>query len=346
MLFGACVCGAVFFASTYYIVSSTDVLGLEYDIYQDVKFIVPPHFNKADYDARMLALANVSTSTATSTASSTKTALWPASTVYPKIGAILPFNRVVAYYGNFLSKQMGVLGQYPEDEMLAKLDAEVKKWQEADPTTPVMPAIDYIALTAQASPGKDGKYRLQMPDTEIDKAVALAKKINGIVILDVQVGLSNLEAELPMLEKYLKMPQVHLAIDPEFSMKKGSRPGTVIGTFDAKDVNYAAEYLAGLVKANNLPPKILVVHRFTRPMVTNYKEITPLPEVQVVMDMDGWGSPSRKLGTYGAVIYGEPVQFTGFKLFYKNDILPPSTHMMTPQEVLGLTPRPIFIQYQ
>ena len=81
-------------------------------------------------------------------------------------------------------------------------------------------------------------------------------------------------------------------------------------------------------------------------MVTNYKEITPLPEVQIVMDMDGWGTPSRKMQTYKEAIYGQPVQFTGFKLFYKNDILPPSTGMMTPSEILKLTPCPIFIQYQ
>ena len=342
---GACLCGAVFFLFTYYLIVSTNLLGLEYEAYQVINFVVPPHLNKSDYDKRVLALANNATSTATSTASTTKN-LWPVKTVYPKVGAILPFKRVVAYYGNFLSTKMGVLGQYPTDEMLRRLEAEVQKWQDADPTTPVVPAIDYIAVTAQGSAGKDGKYRLRMPDKEIDHALDLAKQINGIVVLDVQVGLSDLQTELPLLEKYLKMPQVHLAIDPEFSMKKGNRPGTVIGTFDASDINYVAGYLASLVQENKLPPKILVVHRFTRPMVTHYKEIVPLPEVQFVMDMDGWGSPSRKLDTYKAVVYGEPVQFTGFKLFYKNDILPPSTHMLTPAEVLHLKPIPIFIQYQ
>ena len=149
-----------------------------------------------------------------------------------------------------------------------------------------------------------------------------------------------------MLEKYLKMPQVHLAIDPEFSMKYGNRPGTVIGTFDAADINYAAEYLAGIVRDNHLPPKMLVVHRFTQAMVTNYKEIRPLPEVQIVMDMDGFGSKELKIGTYTRVIYPEPVQFTGIKLFYKNDSKPPSTGLFTPAEVLNLTPAPIYIQYQ
>lgn len=35
---------------------------------------------------------------------------WPVKYGYPLPGAIFPFNRVVAYYGNFYSKKMGVLG--------------------------------------------------------------------------------------------------------------------------------------------------------------------------------------------------------------------------------------------
>lgn len=299
--------------------------------------------NFALYDKKMQELANYDMTVISST---TPRRLWPVKTVYPNVGALLPFNRIVAYYGNFYSTQMGVLGEYPEDEMLAKLQAEVAKWQAADPSTPVIPAIDYIAVTAQGSPQKDGTYRLRMPDNQIDKALAIAHKVHGIVVLDVQIGKSTLKQEIPLLDKYLAMPDVHLAIDPEFSIKIDSKPGDVIGTMSASDVNYAAQHLAALVRANNLPPKILIVHRFTEQMVTGYAQIVPLPEVQIVMDMDGWGSPEKKIGTYNAFIYNEPVQFTGFKLFYKNDVKPPSTRMMTPAEVLDLIPRPSFIQYQ
>jgi hypothetical protein len=241
---------------------------------------------------------------------------------------------------------MGVLGEYDAPTMLAKLKSTVAQWNAADPFTPAVPAIDYIALTAQGSPGKEGLYMLRMPDDQIDHALDLANQVHGIVILDVQVGLSTLQHELPMLDKYLAMPNVHLAIDPEFSMKGGEEPGTVIGTFSAADINYAAQHLAALVQKDNLPPKVLIVHRFTQAMVTNYQDIQPLPEVQIVMDMDGWGSPAKKLNTYQQFIASQPVQFTGFKLFYKNDLKPPSTRMLTPQELLKLTPQPLFIQYQ
>jgi len=308
------------------------------------RFIPLPVFDRADYDARLLALAHVNIS-ATTTATSTPR-LWPVKTVYPNAGAILPFKRIVAYYGNFYSKGMGVLGEYPADQLLAMLASTTAKWAAADPTTPAVPAIQYIAVVAQGSAGKERKYILRMPDDQIDHALDLAGQAHGIVFLDVQVGLSTLQHELPQLEKYLAMPQVHLAIDPEFSMKSGDRPGTVIGTFDAVDINYAAQYLAGIVQENHLPPKILVVHRFTQDMVTNYQKIQPLPEVQIVMDMDGFGSKEKKRGTYSRVIIPEPVQFTGIKLFYKNDIKPPSTGMLAPAEVLSLTPAPIYVQYQ
>ncbi|MBI5405818.1 hypothetical protein HY972_02175 [Candidatus Kaiserbacteria bacterium] len=318
------------------------------------RFIPLPELDKADYNARMLALAHIgtiteTTSTATTSVSVTSTttpSLWPVSTVYPNARAILPFTRVVAYYGNFYSRAMGVLGEYPTEELLAMLASTTAKWAAADPSTPVVPAIHYIAVVAQASAGEEGKYILRMPDDQIEHALALASRVQGIVILDVQVGKSTLQHELPMLEKYLKLPQVHLAIDPEFSMKFGNAPGTVIGTFDAADINYAAEYLAGLVRENSLPPKILVVHRFTQDMVTNYKNIAPLPEVQIVMDMDGFGSKAKKYGTYSRVIIPEPVQFTGIKLFYKNDVRPPADGLLSPAEVLSLTPAPIYIQYQ
>jgi hypothetical protein len=275
-------------------------------------------------------------------------ARWPVKTAFPLPGALLPFKRIVAYYGNFYSTHMGVLGEYPPDEMLRRLMVEVKKWEEADPQTPVLPAIHYIAVTAQGSPGKGGKYRMRMPFQQIDKALELSKKVNGILFLDIQVGLSTIQEELPQLEPYLKMPNVHCAIDPEFSMKPGrGTPGGKIGTYDASDINYVSNYLVKLVREYNLPPKILVVHRFTHDMVTNYKQIALHPEVQVVMDMDGWGFPAKKVSSYHLAEVIEPVQFTGFKLFYKNDIkTPPWKTMMTPKDVLKLYPRPVYIQYQ
>jgi len=139
---------------------------------------------------------------------------------------------------------------------------------------------------------------------------------------------------------------VHLALDPEFSMKRGGRPGERIGTLDASDVNYAIETLAKLVTDSGLPPKVLIVHRFTRPMLTNAKQIRLDPRVQVVINMDGWGPPWMKEDSYEAYVYSEPVQFTGFKVFFKNDVKQKPHLLMTPDEILKLNPKPVYIQYQ
>jgi hypothetical protein len=295
----------------------------------------PKVLDTAKYDRLLLSLNNGDSS-----------GRWPVKRPYPLPGAIFPFNRVVAYYGNLYSKKMGVLGEYPTDEMFARLQVEIKKWQAADSTIPVMPALHYIAVTAQGYPGKGDKYRLRMPFKQIDSVIRMAARINALVFLDIQVGMSTVQEEIPLLEPYLKMPQVHLGIDPEFSMKTGKKPGSVIGTMNDSDINFAIRYLSNLVKANQLPPKILVVHRFTQAMVRNYKNIKPDQQVQVVMDMDGWGAQSRKLTTYHEYVSKEPVQFTGFKLFYKNDFREPNSRMMTPAEVLKLKPKPVYIQYQ
>jgi len=288
------------------------------------------------YNKKLLFIANGDT-----------TGRWPVKgQPYPNAGAILPFKRIVAYYGNLYSKKMGVLGEYPPKELWRKLRAEVAAWEKVDPATPVQPAIHYIAATGQGAPMKDGSHCQRMPDQQIDSALAIAKMGNAIVFLDLQVALSTVRKEVPKLEKYLKMSHVHLGIDPEFSMKDGSIPGKKIGSMDASDINFCSDYLAKIVRDNNLPPKILIVHRFTQGMVKNYKDIKLHPEVQIVMNMDGWGEPILKFSTYKSYIAREPVQFTGFKLFYKNDLRKKPNHMLTPTELMVLKPQPIYIQYQ
>ena len=338
---------------------------------------LPPTLDKAAYDAKVLELANNPppghcgsspamgrikavrpginrvAATGRSAAVITKEAvfrpcpapLWPVHTVYPNPGAVLPFKRIVAYYGNFYSKRMGVLGEYPPAQVISMLTSAAHEWAKADPTTPVLPAVDYIVVSAQGIPGRDGKYRLRMPPSHIEKAISMADQIQGLVFLDVQPGWSTVEAEVPRLEEYLKRPNVELALDPEFSLTDGKKPGAYIGTMSAVQINFAARFLAKIVQENNLPPKILVVHRFTERMVTDYRAIKPLPEVQIVMDMDGFGAPALKTSTYRSYIARQPVQFTGFKLFYKNDVRI-GHHLMTPEEILQLSPRPIYILYQ
>jgi hypothetical protein len=263
-------------------------------------------------------------------------------------GAILPGHRIVAFYGNIRSKGMGILGREPKEQMFRKFAGVLKEWQAADPSIPVQPALHNVTITAQGTPGKDGKWRLMNSKATIEEVISWAREHKCILFLDVQVGHSTLAAELPKLEPYLKQPDIHLGIDPEFSLATmpGVRPNQRIGTFDARDVNYTINFLARIVSENKLPPKVLTVHRFTKKMITNYKSIKLDPRVQVVMHMDGHGDPTLKKDSYQAYIANEPVQYTGFKLFYEYDARPKPHHIMTPSEVIALKPSPLYIQYQ
>jgi hypothetical protein len=269
-------------------------------------------------------------------------ARWPVKSPEPPPGAIIPEHRIVAFYGNPLSKKMGILGELPPDEMLSRLEEVATEWAATDSGQKVLPALHLIAIVAQGYPGPARKYRLQMPDSIIQRLATAVEERGWLLFLDMQVGVSTVEDELKVLVPYLRRPYIHLALDPEFAMKDGKRPGTDwMGRMDASEVNHAIDVLAKIVEEEHLPPKVLVVHRFTRNMLTNASQIRLDPRVQVVIDMDGWGSPGSKMGAYRWFVVRHPVQYTGFKLFYKND-----KPMMSPEQVLELYPKPMYIQYQ
>lgn len=270
---------------------------------------------------------------------------WPVDGPAALPGAILPDQRIVCYYGNPNSTRMGALGEFPKEEMLARLQNQIAEWEAADPATPVKPCLHMVSVVAQAESGTSGHYRAIMLDDHVQRVYDWAREIDGIFIVDIQPGTDDIRNILPRFEWILKNPDVHLGIDPEFYMKDGSVPGRRIGRMDAADINYASEYLASLVREYNLPPKVFVVHRFTQGMVRNSADIRLRPEVQVVMHMDGWGAPWLKRDSYRDFIVREPVQYPGFKIFYGNDTRDNSPLMM-PEDLLRLHPVPVYVQYQ
>jgi len=270
--------------------------------------------------------------------------VWPVAPT-PLPGSILPARRIVAFYGNPLSRRMGILAMQPVDSMLARLDRVTAEWTAADSTTPAQPALHLIAVVAQGSPGRDGKYRQRADSALIERVYGWARSRNALLFLDVQLGRSSLKAELPRLLPFLRRPDVHLGLDPEFAMGERGTPGTRIGSLDAADVNEAIDLLDSLVTTDSLPPKVLVVHRFTRDMLDHSDRIRIDPRVQVVIDMDGWGPPWMKRESYRRYVARYPVEYTGFKLFYRNDTKA-GDRLMTPAQVLALFPRPFYIQYQ
>jgi hypothetical protein len=255
--------------------------------------------------------------------------------------ALLPESRIIAFYGTPLSTRMGILGEIPRDRMLAKLDTVAAEWARVDSTRTVRPALHLIVTVAQPLPGGDGMYRLRHGSPVIDKVIDWADSRGWLVFLDIQIGRAPIAGEIDRLLPWLARPNVHLAIDPEFAMPPDGVPGRRIGRIDGAQVNLAIDRLAELVTRHRIPPKVLVVHRFTEGMLTNHAAIRTDPRVQVVIHMDGFGAPALKRSIYDLIVTRRPVQVAGLKLFYKND-----KPMMTPPEILALRPVPLYIQYQ
>jgi hypothetical protein len=254
---------------------------------------------------------------------------------------LLPGHRIVAFYGNPTSTRMGILGALRPQEMLLRVKQQAEEYARADPLTPVLPALDLVAVVAGRDPGPDGMYRQRMSFPLVQEVHSWTEPDSLLLFLDIQAGRSPVVSEVLHYIEFLKEPRVHLALDPEWAMGPDLIPAEETGSLDAEDVNRVIDILSDLVREEHLPPKILVVHRFTEGMLRGYDRIRPNPAVQVVINMDGFGPPQLKTHSYREFVASQLVQFTGFKLFYELD-----RPLMDPQSVLALTPPPLLIVYQ
>jgi hypothetical protein len=184
-------------------------------------------------------------------------------------------------------------------------------------------------------------YIAYADDSTIQHYVDFTAANDMLLILDVQFGRKTVAQEIEAVRQWLSYPHVHLAIDPEFSVKEGETPGIDLGQIDAADVRTAQELLAEIVRGEGLPPKLLVVHQFNLYSITNREQIAQIPDVQFVLEVDGWGAPEAKRETYAVVGGNVPHEFYGFKLWYRQDV-----PLMTPAEVMALQPPPDLVIYQ
>jgi glycosyltransferase involved in cell wall biosynthesis len=254
---------------------------------------------------------------------------------------LLPQHRVVAFYGHPRSAAMGILGQHEMETVLSKLRQQAAAYAAADPTCPVIPAFDLIVTVAQPTPGTDGAYRLRTGVHLIDAYAAFTAAHNLELILDVQPGHADVAGEIEALRPWLVQPHVHLALDPEWLMDEGQVPGPRAGTIEEDVLIAAQEALGRIVRAHDLPPKMLIVHQFLARMIEPKRRLDSVPGVQLVVDINGAGAPRDKIKTYHALIRDNPGEFAGFKLFYTQD-----QPLMTASQVVALNPTPHLIIYQ
>lgn len=257
--------------------------------------------------------------------------------------AALPYSRLVVFYGNPLSAPMGPIGQYSDDDLIAHLQAQAQAYAQIDPSHPVVPALDYVTPIVQPVPMTDGTWVYRMPDDSIQHYITLANSNHALFFFDMQIGHSTVQREVERLWPFLQMPGVDLSLDPEFALWPGEIPDVEFGHMQASQVNWVIDQLSQLVQKEHLPPKILIVHRFLQEMLPDWQNIKPQPGVQVVITVDGFGSPSEKIDDYIAYDQQEllPGEYPGMKLFYRLD-----KPLMSPPAVLALNPPPLMVMYQ
>jgi hypothetical protein len=253
--------------------------------------------------------------------------------------SLLKDHLMVTMYGNPRSTLMGALGEQAGAARAARLTAQGAAYQ-AVTSTPVVMAYHLVATVAQCTAGNDGLWRRRETSDVIDALLADARAHGFRLILDVQPGRSTVAAEVQALVRYLKEPDVDLGLDPEFSMTECEVPGREIGQMRASDVNIALDILEREITSGSLPPKVLIVHQFRLDMLPDKANIRASRLVDVVLNMDGFGSQSLKLSSYRTVMK-QPLPFAGIKLFYKQDV-----NLFSPAQVLALTPRPSVVIYQ
>jgi hypothetical protein len=251
---------------------------------------------------------------------------------------IIPDYRVVAYYGAPQDKQLGALGIGTPAQAARKLERQAKGY--ARTSRPVLPAMELIAVVAAAHPGEDGRYNLRQPDSVIRRYLKAARKARALLILDIQPGRSDFFTETKRLRKWLKEPDVGLALDPEWRMGPGEVPGNVIGSVGAREVNATTAWLDQLVTKYDLPQKLLLIHQFTDDMIPE-AELKERKGLAYVLNVDGFGTQTLKVAKYKNFVAQAKHFHRGFKLFYSEDV-----DTMTPAEVMRLSPRPDVIVYE
>ena len=254
---------------------------------------------------------------------------------------IFPEHRVVAYYGAPQDDELGVLGIGTPDQAVAKLERQAAKYEGARDGRKVLLALELISTIVTAAPGEDGLYRTHQSDAVIRRYLRAARKANALLILDIQPGRADFFSEAVRLRKWLKEPDVGIALDPEWRMEDGEIPGNVIGSVESREVNATSAYVAQIVQEYDLPQKLFLVHQFTTDMIKNKARIKDRPELAITFNVDGFGDQPNKLSKWDVFVKQRPHLNDGYKLFYKEDV-----NLMTPREVLRMRPRPDLVVYE
>jgi hypothetical protein len=249
--------------------------------------------------------------------------------------------QIISYYGNPNTPAMGILGTGDLQTIASDLEARAAGYDALNGDLGVIPAIHLVYAVAQYHTTSNGLYLQYVSDADVQRYLDLTRRNGMLLFLDLQIGRSSVAAEVRKVLPYLRYPQVHLALDPEFAVAPGEVPGVALGSLRADDVNEAQSMLQQLVQSEGLPSKILIVHQFADSMLPDANGIRSYDNVHLVLDMDGFGRAEIKRAKYEHLATQPYAPSAGIKLFLHDD-----PDLMSASEVLRLRPLPTIVIYQ
>jgi hypothetical protein len=256
--------------------------------------------------------------------------------------SILLNNDVLAFYGHPLSRQMGILGRYSIEDLDAKLTALAEEYSAVSGGRSVKKAF-YIIYGTVWPAGEIGILK----ESVLLEYIEYALEHDILVFIDHQIGKYDPIDSLKRMLPYLRFPNVHLALDPEW---RTTKPMKEIGTVTAEEINRAQRVMEAYIIENEIPgERMLVIHQFNWRMIQQREEVlSDFERVRLVHCADGFGSPSLKRDSYAFNAQAVNMPIKGFKLFYNFEI-PGAGYdapLLSPKEVYDLNPRPYLIMYQ
>lgn len=257
--------------------------------------------------------------------------------------SIFPEYRLFGYSGAPDAPGQGRLGIGDLSERVVEMEKRAAPYAKG---RKVMPVMELIATTVHSSAGKDGMYRTRIDDAVIKEWLAVARKHDAMLLLNIQPGRADFLDEIKAYEKWLVEPDVGLALDPEWAVEEGQRPGATFGHTSGAELNECAQWVSQLVAKHNLPEKVMLYHQLNPGVVRNEKNLKPAKGVEMIKSVDGIGSPGAKQDTYNNVVKAMPkFVHPGFKLFYSEDV-DTGARLMTPAEVMALKPVPEYVLFE
>ncbi len=255
---------------------------------------------------------------------------------------VFPDRRIVAFYGSPVTFRLGLLGEQGPQETIDRLLPVVESYRR--PGEVVVPGFELIATVADSAAGDDGDYSKELDVEAMREWIEVATANDAFVIIDLQPGRTDFLTQARRYEEFLRLPNVGLALDPEWRLAPDEVHLTQIGSVDGAEVNLVVDYLVGLVREESLPPKILVLHQFQTAMITNRELIRTPEELAVVVHVDGQGPLGTKYGTYDAMLAApigpDQTLWWGWKNFLDED-----TPMATPEQVNAVVPLPVVVTF-